>query len=167
MIIRRHDDDRARSYAAYSECGAYRYVLSREWGAGKSLLYVMLNPSTADEQRNDPTVERCERRARALGFGSMRVTNIFAFRATDPRLVKKSVEPVGPCNDDVLMEHAASADMILCAWGAHGAHQGRGKMVELMLRSNSYKLWHLGLTQAGKPRHPLYVGYAVRPAEWY
>ena len=166
MITRSCRDDRADSAAVYSDCETYRYALTREWGGGGRLLFVMLNPSTADERRNDPTVERCERRARALGFGAMRVANIFAFRATDPRVLRRADDPVGPENDRVLAQSADWADMVLCAWGVHGAHLGRSARVEADLRSRAARLWCLGLTRAGVPRHPLYVGYAIRPSEW-
>ncbi|MBU3028660.1 DUF1643 domain-containing protein [Paracoccus marinaquae] len=167
MIIRSHQDDRARSTAVYSECGAYRYALTREWGKGARLLFVMLNPSTADERRNDPTIERCERRARAMGCGAMRIANIFAFRATDPRVLTSAPAPVGPANDAVLAGAADWADDVLCAWGVHGTHLGRGAEVEAMLRQDNHRLWHLGLTRAGMPRHPLYIGYAILPCRWY
>ncbi|MFV0385238.1 DUF1643 domain-containing protein [Paracoccus sp. (in: a-proteobacteria)] len=167
MILRQYQDDRARSEALYSGCGAYRYALTRDWAGGPRLLYVMLNPSTADERRNDPTVERCERRARGLGFGAFRVVNIFAFRATDPRDLKAADEPVGPENDRVLSEAARWADRILCAWGAHGAHRGRGAEVGHLLRGLGCELWHLGLTGAGHPRHPLYLPYARQPQPWH
>lgn len=166
MITRTHQNDRARSSAVYSDCGAYRYALTREWSGGPRLLFVMLNPSTADERRNDPTVERCERRARTLGFGAMRVANIFAFRATDPRVLKAAADPVGPCNDAMLRESALWADRVLCAWGTHGAHLERGRATELLLRECTHRLCHLGLTRQGFPRHPLYTGYAVGLVEW-
>lgn len=167
MITRRHQDDRARSSAVYSDCGAYRYALTREWGDGPRLLFVMLNPSTADERRNDPTIERCERRARRLGYGAMRIANIFAYRATDPRVLKAAPAPVGPQNDRVLRRAAGWAAEVLCAWGAHGAHLQRGAEVEAMLRRGGHRLLHLGLTRMGLPRHPLYVGYAVTPVPWH
>lgn len=166
MIERHHSDDSAKSCAVYSDCGTYRYALSREWGAGRRLLYVMLNPSTASELRNDPTVERCERRARALGYGAFRVVNIFAFRTTDPRDLKAADSPIGPENDRIIAEAAEWSDAILCAWGAHGNHLDRGIRVADMLRRTTRPLLHLGLTQSGAPRHPLYVGYARKPQPW-
>ncbi|RNF36161.1 DUF1643 domain-containing protein [Paracoccus methylarcula] len=166
MIERHHQDGNMRSTALYSQCEAYRYALTREWAAGERLLFVMLNPSTADEQRNDPTVERCERRARALGFGAFRVVNIFAYRATRPQDLKRAPEPVGAENDRILLDSAAWADRILCAWGAHGDHLGRGQAVERMLRATGRGLWHLGQTRHGAPRHPLYIGYAAQPVPW-
>ena len=95
MITRQHLKGDAESVAVYSPCEAYRYALTRVWNpAGRKALFVMLNPSTATEVQNDPTVERCERRARALGCGAFRVVNIFAYRATDPQ-VMRALETVG------------------------------------------------------------------------
>jgi hypothetical protein len=166
MDTRTHQKGDAASTAVYSDCGVYRYVLTRVWGAGPKALFVMLNPSTATEQQNDPTVERCERRARALGFGAFRVTNIFAFRATDPRLMRAAADPVGPDNDAAIAEAAAWADRIICAWGGQGVHLGRGAAVERQLRAGGRQLFALGLTRDGQPKHPLYIGYAHPPLLW-
>lgn len=167
MIRRTHQKGDAWSVATYSDCEHYRYDLTRTWDeTGDKVLFVMLNPSTATERQNDPTVERCERRARALGFGQFRVCNIFAWRATDPRDMRAAADPVGPDNDDAIRAGAAWADMILCAWGTHGAHLGRGAAVEALLRETGKDLWHLGLSKAGHPKHPLYIGYSVAPARW-
>ena len=144
---------------------SYRYALSRVWDAqGRKICFVMLNPSTATEIQNDPTVERCERRARAMGFGAFRVVNIFAYRATDPRDMRKAVDPIGPDNDPAIAAAANWADMILCAWGAHGAYLARGTSVAQMLQGKT--LFHLGLTQAGDPKHPLYISYRQQPEVW-
>ena len=167
MIIRRHQKADADSVAVYSDCENYRYQLTREWDiAGRKALFVMLNPSTATEMQNDPTVERCERRARALGFGAFRVTNIFAFRATDPREMRAQADPVGPGNDAVITESALWADRIICAWGGHGAHLARGAATRHLLRGLGKPLFHLGLIQSGEPKHPLYISYTVQPELW-
>lgn len=167
MIIRSFQKGDAASVAVYSDCEAYRYDLTRIWDAGgQKALFVMLNPSTATEYQNDPTVERCERRARALGFGAFRVTNIFAYRATDPKVMRKMADPVGPANDAAIANGAGWADCIICAWGSHGAHMDRGSAVQELLRKTAKPLWHLGLTLAGQPRHPLYIGYERRPEIW-
>jgi hypothetical protein len=167
MTTRQHLKGDARSEAVYSPCESYRYLLTRVWGAaGPKALFVMLNPSTATEVQNDPTVERCERRARALGFGAFRVTNIFAFRATDPRVMRAAADPVGPGNDAAIAASAPWADLIVCAWGAHGAHLGRGPAVERLLRATGRPLHHLGLSKDGHPRHPLYIGYDRQPEPW-
>ncbi|MEM9717561.1 MAG: DUF1643 domain-containing protein, partial [Pseudomonadota bacterium] len=149
------------------DCELYRYTLTRIWNpAGRKALFVMLNPSTATEVQNDPTVERCERRARALGFGAFRVTNIFAFRATDPRVMRAAPDPTGPANDDAITKGAAWADQIICAWGTHGAHLNRGPEVEDLLRRTGQPLHHLGLSKAGHPKHPLYISYETQPQLW-
>lgn len=166
MIVRRHTGADTESEAVYSPCEAYRYALTRTWATGPRLLYVMLNPSTATEARNDPTIERCERRARMLGFGAFRVANLFAFRATRPATLLAAPDPVGAGNDAALVEAAGWADRILCAWGAQGAHLGRAEAAERLLRAAGRPLLHLGLTRDGHPRHPLYVGYGQRPLPW-
>lgn len=167
MIIRTHIKGDAPSTAVYSPCESYRYSLDRVWDpAGRKVLFVMLNPSTATEVQNDPTVERCERRARALGFGGFCVTNIFAWRDTDPRKMRAAADPVGPANDGKIREGAAWADQVMAAWGAHGEHLGRGLTVETLLRATGRPLFHLGLTKAGHPKHPLYIAYTQQPAPW-
>lgn len=167
MITRTHIKGDAPSTAVYSPCERYRYMLTRVWEpAGKRALFIMLNPSTATEVQNDPTVERCERRARALGFGAFRVLNIFAWRDTDPKKMRAAPDPVGPGNDAAILESLPWADQIIAAWGTHGAHLGRGAAVEAMLRTSGYPIYHLGLSKAGHPKHPLYIGYGQQPALW-
>jgi hypothetical protein len=148
MITRAFQKGDAASVAVYSDCTAYRYLLTREWGPGPRALFIMLNPSTATEFQNDPTVERCERRARALGFGAF------------------VPDPVGPENDAAILQSVPWADWVICAWGSHGAHLGRGAAIAASLRATGVPLWHLGLTKAGAPKHPLYIGYDVQPVLW-
>ncbi len=167
MIIRHHLKGDADSTATYSPCEKYRYLLSRTWDeALPRALFVMLNPSTATEVQNDPTVERCERRARALGCGAFRVTNIFAFRATDPRVMRAEPDPTGPANDAAIVDSAGWSDRIICAWGSHGTHLDRGMQVEALLRARGHLLSHLGLTLGGQPKHPLYIAYDRQPEPW-
>lgn len=167
MIIRSHTKGDAPSEAVYSDCESYRYALTRLWDAAQPRVnFLMLNPSTATEVQNDPTVERCERRARALGFGGFRVTNIFAFRATDPKVMRAAPDPIGPDNDAAILEAAAWAERVICAWGTHGAHLDRGAQVRALLRPTGAALLHLGLSQAGHPKHPLYISYSVTPQTW-
>ncbi len=163
-IIREHQDLLRQSVAVYSDDMLYRYTLTRAWGDGPKISYVMLNPSTATEVQNDPTVERCERRARAMGYGAFRVVNIFGFRATDPRDMRAALDPIGPENDAAILAAAHWADIVLCAWGTHGAHLRRGAVVAQML--SAFDLYHLGLTQGGDPKHPLYISYAQTPERW-
>ncbi|TGD44567.1 DUF1643 domain-containing protein [Pseudotabrizicola sediminis] len=169
QVERAHQKGDAASVAVYSPCERYRYLLTRVWDrAGARALFVMLNPSTATEVQNDPTVERCERRARALGFGGFRVVNIFAFRATDPRVMRAAPDPVGPGNDAAILSSVLDwqAERVVCAWGGHGVYLGRGDAVAQLLRGTGQPLWHLGLTAAGQPKHPLYIGYAEQPRLW-
>lgn len=167
MIERRHQKGDADSIALYSPCEKYRYSLTREWDSdGGKVLFIMLNPSTATEVQNDPTVERCERRARTLGFGAFRVTNIFAWRDTDPKKMRAAIDPVGPENDAQIQLGCEWADQVVCGWGTHGAHLDRGVRVRELLQATGMPLQHLGLTKGGHPKHPLYIAYAHRPEPW-
>ncbi|WP_136442971.1 DUF1643 domain-containing protein [Pacificoceanicola onchidii] len=164
MIEKRAERDGERSLALFSECERYRYGLSRTWDETlPSVLFIMLNPSTADELRNDPTIERCQRRAQALGYGSLLIANLFAWRATKPEDLRKAKDPVGPENDGVLQDWGARSDMIIAAWGVHGALLGQAERVAPLLTGD---VRHLGLTKAGHPRHPLYVSYSIHPQKW-
>ena len=129
-------------------------------------MFMMLNPSKATELANDPTVGRCEARARALGFGAVQVTNLFSLRETDPNLMRKHTAPVGPATDASLIAGAAWADMTIAAWGVHGVHQDRHLAVCALMKSEGVLLHCLSLTKAGHPRHPLYLSYKVQPEEW-
>ena len=167
MITRSHTKGDAPSVAVYLDCERYRYTLTRTWDpAGGKAAFVMLNPSTATEVQNDPTVERCERRARTLGFGAFRVVNIFAWRDTDPKAMRAATDPVGPENDAAITQAAHWADRVICAWGTHGEHLGRGAAVTSLLRGSGGPVFHLGLSKAGHPKHPLYIAYSQKPAPW-
>lgn len=167
MITREHVKGDAPSVAVYSDCECYRYALTRVWDQdGRRVNFVMLNPSTATEVQNDPTVERCERRARTLGYGAFAVTNIFAWRDTDPKAMRAASDPVGPENDAAILERADWADDVIAAWGTHGAHLDRGTRVADLLRNAARPLFHLGLSKAGHPKHPLYLPYSQTPEPW-
>lgn len=167
MITRHAQSDTSKSHAQYSECGTYRYALTRDWDDDlPRLVYIMLNPSKATEQQNDPTIERCERRARVLGYGGFRACNLFALRETDPHAMRQHPAPEGPENRDALRAAIAWADDILCAWGVHGAHQGQGPRIEAWLRGQDVALMCFGLTKDGHPKHPLYLPYRMSPQIW-
>jgi len=167
MITRRHTKGDAPSTAVYSDCEVFRYSLTRVWAPQEArVAFVMLNPSTATEVQNDPTIQRCEQRSRALGFGGFCAVNIFALRATDPRVMRAADDPEGPDNAATLMQAAAWADTVIAAWGVHGAHRGQGPATAGQLRAAGHRLHHLGLTKDGHPRHPLYLSYAVQPQIW-
>lgn len=167
MQTRHFLKDDAASSAIYSDCEIYRYALTRIWQpAGERVLFIMLNPSKATEQQNDPTIERCERRARALGFGGFRAVNIFALRETDPKLMRRHPAPAGPDNDIIISQSCDWADVIIAAWGAHGDFLDRGAQMRDVLHATGRPLHTLGLTKAGHPRHPLYIAYAQKPEIW-
>jgi hypothetical protein len=153
--------------ATFSADQLYRYLLWRIWNSGspaRLLLLLMLNPSTAGEVVNDPTVERGERRARMLGYDGLLVANIFAYRATDPAALKTATDPVGPENDLHIITAANRAALIVCAWGAHGKLRGRAGAVLGLL--DGYPLHYLKLTKDGEPSHPLYLPYNLEPQLW-
>ena len=166
MITRSFLKGDAASEAVYSDGETYRYLLTRVWAKGPKALFIMLNPSTATEVQNDPTVERCERRARTLGFGAFRVTNIFAYRATDPKVMRAAVDPVGPDNDAAILQSLDWTDQVICAWGNHGLHLDRGARVQALLQATGRPLLHLGLTGQNQPKHPLYISYDQQPERW-
>lgn len=147
-----------RRTAHISPCGLYRYRLTREWSDTAPLPFVMLNPSTADADLDDPTIRRCMGFARREGAGGIVVVNQFAFRATDPDALRTAADPHGPENDAALAEaarEAAAAGMpIVCAWGTHG---GRSNRHITIIQASGVRLVCLGVTKDGHPRHPLYV----------
>lgn len=151
--------------ATWSPCKRYRYKLWRTWSGGTGTVnFLMLNPSTADESANDPTVERCEQRARDWGFNRLIVTNLFAYRATSPLDMKAQADPVGPENDAAIVEAAREADQVICAWGEHGEHLGRSAAVLALL--SSVDLYALRINLGGNPAHPLYLPYSLKPVRW-
>ena len=148
------DIQAAKTGAVLSPCGQYRYRLSRSWLMGEgTVLFIMLNPSTADAETDDPTIRRCIGFARRWGFRALAVGNLFALRATDPRELKRVADPVGPDNDEHLLAMAEAAAATIAAWGQFGVYLQRERHVRQMIGG----LEHLGLTKQGYPRHPLYL----------
>lgn len=137
--------------------GDYRYLLWRTWDAAlPRLLWVMLNPSTADETKNDPTITRCIGFSRRWDYGGLEVVNLFALRTTDPSTLRHAAEPVGPENDCYIAEAAIRANGIVVAWGEHGGYMGRDRAVlELLGRTTDRQLYCLGTVRNGCPCHPL------------
>ena len=167
MITKYYQKGDANSKAIYSNCEKYRYSLTRVWNEkAKKLHFVMLNPSTATEIQNDPTVERCERRARTLTFGAFRVTNIFAWRDTDPKKMKSAKDPIGDENNEAILNGCLWADCTIAAWGNHGIHLDRGRYVMELLKNCGEPIFHLGISKVGQPKHPLYISYAILPEKW-
>jgi hypothetical protein len=142
--------------------GAYRYSLWRRVGESrKRVLFVMLNPSTADAIVDDPTIRRCMGFARTWRFGELEVCNLFAYRTPCPSALLRAADPVGPSNDRALSRAVARADRVIAAWGVIGMRSTRALVVLEMLRG--VRLECLGRTRDGAPRHPLYVPSRARP----
>ncbi|TAM23399.1 MAG: DUF1643 domain-containing protein [Nevskiaceae bacterium] len=138
----------------------YRYTLWREWLGGEGYcMFIGLNPSTADEVQDDPTIRRCIGFAKSWGYGALCMTNAFAYRATDPKVMKAQAEPVGPDNDSHLQRVAAEAGVIVAAWGVHGSHRNRCFEIPRLIPN----LHCLARTQLGDPKHPLYLRADLRP----
>lgn len=147
--------------AEFSPSLSYRYHLWRKVGGARGrCCFVMLNPSTADETANDPTIRRCIGFARCWGYAHLDVLNIFAWRSTDPRALYDLDNPIGPSNDATIARVAAAADVVICAWGKHGALHGRGEAVRKMLGARAKALHING---DGSPKHPLYLRAELLP----
>ena len=146
----------------------HRYRLHRDlgrtmFGPGGTVLFCMLNPSTATATQDDPTIRRCMGFARDWGHERLAVVNLFSLRATDPDEMLRADDPVGAENDTAIMSESVAADAIVVAWGNHGRHDGRGACVLRMLQEAGPPVLALGLTATGHPRHPLYVRADTRP----
>ena len=149
--------------AVFSKCRKYRYVLGRQWETSlPSVLFVALNPSTADASRDDATVRRCVGFARSWGFGTLIIANLFAFRSTDPRCLVQVTDPVGPRNDRWLQRLSIDATLTIAAWGSHGQLANRAEQILPKLKN----VHHLGLTKSGHPRHPLYLPASTSPTQF-
>ena len=150
------------SCAEFSKDRIYRYTLWRIWEKTDYVMFIGLNPSTADETKDDPTIRRCIGFARDWGFGGLCMVNIFAYRATLPEKMKKVADPIGPMNDYYIALCSMRSELNIAAWGVHGIHKGRDEEIRDLLPS----LCHLGLTKVGRPRHPLYLAKTTRPVPW-
>ena len=146
--------------ALLSECRQYRYDLWRIWDDQLGYaLFIGLNPSTADETEDDPTIRRCIEFSRDWGYGGLCMVNLFAYRATKPSDMKSSLNPVGLDNNKWLSDHSRNADIIIGAWGNHGIFNGRSGEVKKLLP----QLKCLKLNKSGEPAHPLYQPRSAIP----
>ena len=153
--------------ARFSGCRKWRYLLWRRWGDGPVANFLMLNPSTADELKLDPSCTRARNYAAQWNFGALVVTNLYGWRATDPGAMKAARDPVGRGNDQAILAAARRADLVVCAWGNHGLHQGRAEQVLHRLRKAGVQLHVLRMNGCGQPAHPLYLPGALRPERWH
>ena len=153
--------------ARFSRCRRWRTLLWRRWDAARPVAnFLMLNPSTADEVRLDPSCTRARVYAERWGFGGLIITNLFAWRATDPGEMKAVRDPVGRGNDAAILAAAREAVLVVCAWGNHGVHLGRSRRVVSLLRSAGIDLHVLKMNACGEPAHPLYLRGSLRPQAW-
>ncbi len=156
--------------ALMSTCRSWRYVLWRIWAEGRVLAVIGLNPSTANETNDDPTIRRCIGFAERLGYDGLVMLNLFSYRATDPEEMMAAEDPVGPRTkntfEHVFTDMFSEVPAVLCAWGAKGTHMNQDIEVMSWLTD-----WHvvpmcLGITENGSPKHPLYLSYDTNPV-WY
>ena len=152
-----------KSGAIFDTTNTYRYTLWRSWSPDHPhLTFIMLNPSTADAQRNDPTISRCLAFARDWGFGSLEVVNLFAYKTAYPSDLLRVPDPVGEENDRFLQQAIARSSCIVAAWGTKGILLDRNRQV-LQLLTDKQHIYCLGLTRDGHPRHPLYIKGNIQP----
>lgn len=160
-----------RSSAIFSPDREHRYCLFRNWSKDPfdwpKVAFIGLNPSTADESFNDPTVTRCIGFAKRWGYGGMVMLNAFAYRATDPNVMKAHADPIGPENDEYILRVVDYCDMVVLCWGVHGSHIGRDAHMGDLLHSFRDKLHCLGKTKGGSPKHPLYLKSTESPIGYY
>lgn len=150
--------------AEFTPCRTWRYRLWRIWDERRPYAnFLMLNPSIADEEVLDNTVTRCVDFAKRWGYGGLYVTNLFALVSTDPEALYKTEDPVGPGNDQAILETAKGAGVVVCAWGNHGLHQERARAVEGLLRTAGVDLFCLRRNGTGEPAHPLYLPGELMP----
>lgn len=151
--------------AVFSPCRRWRYLLWRCWDPSKPVAnFLMLNPSTADELKLDPSCTRARNYAERWGYGAVVITNIFGWRATDPDDMKAAKDPVGPGNDRAIVKAARRAKLVVCAWGNHAEHLGRGAAVLRLLAG--VPLHALRVNSSGHPAHPLYLPGNLRPRRY-
>ena len=158
--------------ATFSPNRKYRYTLWRRRGPIPEIFdlgmaaFIGLNPSTAEEEINDPTVTRCINYAERWNCSGMIMLNLFAWRDTDPRGMKSVDEPIGALNDDAILSVCREAGRVVCCWGNHGRYKSRAFHVLRRLVAEDIPLWHLGRTKSGEPRHPLYLRADLEPERW-
>jgi len=149
-----------KNTASLSRCRQYRYALWRTWDDSLgSVMFVGLNPSTADETADDPTLVRCMNYARSWGYGGVCMANLFAYRATEPADMKAAVEPVGRQNNRWLTKLAGESTLLVAAWGNDGGYLNRSHKVLRLLPG----MYCLAINKTGEPAHPLYQKASLTP----
>ena len=147
--------------AQLSNCGKYRYALWRTWKEDSHVMFIGLNPSTADKTKDDPTIRRCIGYAKAWGFGGIYMLNLFAFRATNPKELFKADNPIGNENNDYLKMYHSKEGLNIACWGSWGVYLNRGQEVIRLLGKENLSC--MGVTKTGQPKHPLYLKRGIEP----
>ena len=150
--------------ANFSDCRKYRYLLTRTWNEKKgSVFFVMLNPSTADENYNDPTISRCMKFAESWGYGGILIGNLFAYRATKPKEMMAAKDPIGDMNDFFLKQYSKfHTSLTVAAWGNYGSFMDRDKDILKILKNPHCLI----MTKSGQPGHPLYLKGDLKPRKF-
>lgn len=159
-------DPRSRNGAEFNECRSHRYALWRRWcfdGPLRFGAFICLNPSTADEDQDDPTVRRCINYCKAWGLGGFVMLNAYGYRSTDPAGLKDPQDPIGSGNNYAIQRYSRAASIVICAWGVHCELKREREICELVDRP----LFCLGVTKQGRPRHPLYLRRDVMPKPFF
>lgn len=160
------------SSAEFDEHRLRRYTLRRQWDpipgvsafSPASVLWIMLNPSTADERVLDPTLRRCQQFSIDWGFQGFEVVNLFAWRATDPKVLPMIHDPIGQDNDRMIRDAAERNGLVIAGWGKPGRMMKRDAAVLDLLQGVSIST--LGLNGDGTPKHPLYLRKSLKPTRW-
>jgi hypothetical protein len=171
IVIKENKTLFQHSEAHFSPCEKFRYWLRRDWDLDKApISFLMLNPSTADEMVNDPTIERCQRRAIAMGFGSMIIVNLFPFRMTDSKLLNTVDNLLGDAKqaDEAILRAVELSQMTVCGWGKHALAAPRAQHIMALITQVGLqnKVMCLQLNADNSPQHPLYIGYAKQPVPY-
>lgn len=168
----KHETKAIDSHVLFSDCQQYRFVLIRDYGElmdNKMLNFIMLNPSTADAYHNDPTIARCEKRCLSLKYRYLCITNLFAYRATDPKHMINHYKTNGGFkdkNNHHIIQCAKKADLVICGWGRHGKHNDRGAITKSLLKMNKIQAMALRINGDGTPAHPLYLPDELSPMKF-
>ena len=168
IIVKQHKTLFQQSEAHFSACEKFRYWLRRDWDLTKApISFLMLNPSTADEMVNDPTIERCQRRAITMGYGSMIIVNLFPFRMTDSKLLNSVDNLLSDSAeaDEAILRAVQISEMTVCGWGKHPLAAPRAQHIMALIKQKNLqqKVMCLQLNADNSPQHPLYIGYAKQP----
>lgn len=159
------------SEAEFSACEKYRYRLTRTWQESlPGIAFLMLNPSTADEMVNDPTIERCQRRAIEYGYGKMVIINLFPYRETDSQLLSSIPDLYGDIatTNQHILDVVHECQQTIAGWGSHPMAMARAKEVYQLLAEHGLtsRLFALEVNADGNPKHPLYIAYSAKPVPW-